>query len=39
MERISQEARRMLPGRLLPFWKALRDEEYGGYYGDRKSVV
>ena len=23
----------MLTDRLLPFWKALRDEEYGGYYG------
>ena len=33
MERIAQAARRMLAGRLLPFWQGLRDEEYGGYYG------
>lgn len=33
MERIAQAARKELTGRLLPFWKALRDEEHGGYYG------
>ena len=33
MQRISQAARQELTGRLLPFWKALRDEEIGGYYG------
>lgn len=33
MRRISQAARQELTGRLLPFWKALRDEEIGGYYG------
>lgn len=33
MERIAQAARKELIGRLLPFWKALRDEEHGGYYG------
>ena len=33
MQRISQAAREELTGRLLPFWKALRDEEHGGYYG------
>ena len=33
MERIAQAAREELTGRLLPFWKALRDEEWGGYYG------
>lgn len=33
MQRISQAAREELTGRLLPFWKALRDEAYGGYYG------
>lgn len=33
MERIAKAAREELTGRLLPFWKALRDEEYGGYYG------
>jgi len=32
MQRIAQAAGDMLTGRLLPFWKALRDEE-GGYYG------
>lgn len=33
MQRISQAAREELTGRLLPFWKALRDIDYGGYYG------
>lgn len=33
MQRISQAAQAELTGRLLPFWKALRDDEYGGYYG------
>lgn len=33
MQRISQAAREELTGRLLPFWKALRDEKHGGYYG------
>lgn len=33
MRRIAEAAREMLTERLLPFWKALRDEEYGGYYG------
>lgn len=33
MQRIAQAAREELAGRLLPFWKALRDEENGGYYG------
>ena len=33
MERIAQAARRMLTEQLLPFWQALKDEEYGGYYG------
>lgn len=33
MERIAQAAGEELTGRLLPFWKALRDEENGGYYG------
>lgn len=33
MQRIAQAAGDMLTGRLLPFWKALRDEENGGYYG------
>ena len=33
MERIAKAAREELTGRLLPFWKALRDEEHGGYYG------
>ena len=33
MGRISDAAREMLTGRLLPFWEALRDGEQGGYYG------
>lgn len=33
MPRIAESAREMLTGRLLPFWKALRDETFGGYYG------
>ena len=33
MQRISKAAREELTGRLLPFWKSLRDEEHGGYYG------
>lgn len=33
MQRIAQAASQMLSQRLLPFWKSLRDEENGGYYG------
>lgn len=33
MPRIAEAAGDMLAGRLLPFWKALRDQEHGGYYG------
>ena len=33
MERISQAARAMLTGRILPFWEGLLDETSGGYYG------
>lgn len=33
MQRIAQAASQMLTGRLLPFWKGLRDEKNGGYYG------
>ena len=33
MPRIAEAAGEMLAGRLLPFWKALRDQEHGGYYG------
>lgn len=33
MERIAKAAREELTGRLLPFWKALRDIDYGGCYG------
>lgn len=28
-----EEIRKNLEGCIIPFWKALRDEEYGGYYG------
>ena len=30
---LKQEARAMLEDRLIPFWKSLRDNTYGGYYG------
>ena len=33
MQSIAQAAAQMLTGGLLPFWRGLRDEEYGGYYG------
>lgn len=43
---LSDELRSHLCGRLLPFWKGLRDKEHGGFYGwmdselrvDRKAV-
>lgn len=28
-----EQARRMLEDRLIPFWAALRDDRYGGFYG------
>lgn len=33
MQRMTAAAEEMLRDRLIPFWKALRDEEHGGYYG------
>lgn len=30
---IREQMREHLENKLLPFWKRLRDEEYGGYYG------
>ena len=33
MERIANAASAMLTERLLPFWQALRDDTFGGYYG------
>ncbi len=30
---IAEEMKEHLEQKLLPFWKKLRDEEYGGYYG------
>ncbi len=30
---LSEELEEHLRKKLLPFWKALRDEEFGGYYG------
>jgi mannobiose 2-epimerase len=33
MQRISQAAKTMLLETILPFWKNLRDDTYGGYYG------
>ena len=28
-----QEMKEHLTQTIIPFWKSLRDEEYGGYYG------
>ena len=41
MERISAKARRHLEQIILPFWKGLKDEKYGGFYGymDTKLVL
>ncbi|MGN1156862.1 MAG: AGE family epimerase/isomerase [Agathobacter sp.] len=41
MERISTKARRHLEQIILPFWKNLKDDEYGGFYGymDTKLVL
>ena len=33
MQRIAAAAEEMLRDRLIPFWKALQDQGYGGYYG------
>lgn len=33
MERLSQKAKRHLEQVIVPFWKDLRDDEFGGYYG------
>lgn len=30
---ITEEIRKHLTDRIIPFWKRLRDDEYGGYYG------
>ena len=30
---ITEEIREHLTDRIIPFWKGLRDDEYGGYYG------
>ncbi len=30
---ISDEVRKELVSHIIPFWKGLRDDEYGGYYG------
>ena len=32
-QKMKQTAREMLEGNIIPFWKGLRDEEFGGYYG------
>jgi len=32
-QKMKQTAREMLEGNIIPFWKGLRDEEYGGFYG------
>ena len=28
-----EEVRQELTEHIIPFWRALRDDEYGGYYG------
>lgn len=33
MKQFAEEARTHLQTKLVPFWKNLKDEEYGGYYG------
>ena len=33
MKKISLEARKLLEENIIPFWKGLKDEENGGYYG------
>ena len=33
MSTIKQEIRDVLLNNILPFWKSMRDDEYGGYYG------
>lgn len=33
LQRLSREAKEHLEKVILPFWKKLRDDEYGGYYG------
>ncbi len=33
MRKIALAAKEMLEGNIIPFWKGLRDMEYGGYYG------
>ncbi len=33
MKMLAEEVRKELTGHIIPFWKRLRDNEYGGYYG------
>ncbi len=33
MEDLKREVREHLERKLIPFWRSLRDDEYGGYYG------
>ncbi len=33
MKMLADEVRRELTDHIIPFWKGLRDDEYGGYYG------
>ena len=30
---LAHEVRKELTDRIVPFWKQLRDDEHGGYYG------
>ena len=32
-QRLAKEAREHLEQTIIPFWKKLRDDQYGGYYG------
>ena len=33
IKKFGEDVREHLPTKIRPFWKSLRDEEYGGYYG------
>ena len=33
MKMLVEEVRKELTEHIIPFWKRLRDNEYGGYYG------
>ena len=33
IKKFGEDVREHLTTKIIPFWKSLRDEEYGGYYG------